>query len=227
MLLTDKYPACHACHLYFLCHDLKIPQVKLKEVEFKSFDLKKGDVLYQKHQPFTYIYAVKAGAIKFSTERNIMKALYLCGDLAGLDGVETGYYQGQAEALDTTSVCAYRYEDLMKLSMGHDLKEYLVRLFGSVLNDHLRFKFQSKSAESRICLFLYELAERNRMMGFSPYQFNMNMPKSELAFYLDIKPETLSRILGKLKDESMIKVEHKNIEILNLNEIKKRSESLD
>ena len=55
----------------------------------------------------------------------------------------------------------------------------------------------SRSAEERLALFLLDLADRYQTRGYSPSEFVLRMTREEIASYLGLKLETVSRLFSR------------------------------
>lgn len=69
--------------------------------------------------------------------------------------------------------------------------------------------------EERLATFLSSLAARNKSHGFSASEFYLPMSRGDLANYLGMAVETLSRMFARLQDDEIVLVQHRNIKILD------------
>ena len=67
--------------------------------------------------------------------------------------------------------------------------------------------------EERIALFLHGLSERYRNIGQSPTQFKLPMSREDIAHYLGLALETVSRGFTKLQEEDVIEVIGRRIDV--------------
>jgi CRP/FNR family transcriptional regulator len=68
-----------------------------------------------------------------------------------------------------------------------------------------------KEAGERLIAYLWELTEEGKKE-----ELTLSIPKSQLALLLGITPETLSRILQRLKEEDIIAVKGKRVKIKDM-----------
>jgi hypothetical protein len=68
--------------------------------------------------------------------------------------------------------------------------------------------------EERMAAFLLDLSERYARRGFSATRFNLSMARTEIANYLRMAPETVSRVLRRLSDEGVIAVNQREMLLL-------------
>ncbi|MDY0022697.1 helix-turn-helix domain-containing protein, partial [Arenimonas caeni] len=67
----------------------------------------------------------------------------------------------------------------------------------------------------RVALFLHGLGERYRLLGLPGDVFTLPMSREDIASYLGLVIETVSRTLGKLQDEGIIAVRGRQLKILD------------
>jgi len=72
-----------------------------------------------------------------------------------------------------------------------------------------------RSAEERLAAFLISLSNRYKRRGFSSTQFNLTMSRGDIGNYLGLALETVSRLFTRFQSEGLLKVERRNIELLD------------
>jgi CRP/FNR family transcriptional regulator len=73
-----------------------------------------------------------------------------------------------------------------------------------------------KSAEERLALFVLWLSRRQERRGFSAQAFRLGLLHRDVALYLGLTPETVSRILARLADDKVFSWRNKQVEIMNM-----------
>ncbi|PXV57294.1 Crp-like helix-turn-helix domain-containing protein [Dyella jiangningensis] len=63
------------------------------------------------------------------------------------------------------------------------------------------------SADERVAAFLIDLGERYAARGFSGTHFRLSMSRSDIANYLRLAPETVTRALGRLRSQGIIEID--------------------
>lgn len=217
--------SCANCSLAELClpWGLKTEDLNLLERIIKQIrPLQKGEYLYHKGDKFEQIYAVRSGAVKaFNTDEDggeQILGFYLPGELLGLEAIETTQHLCSTEALETSSFCAIPFsmlEDVCTKIPG--LQHQMYRLMSRELtteNESL-LMLTRKSAEEKIATFLVNISTRLRILGYSSTEFRLPMSRQEIANYLALTVETVSRIFSRLKKEKLIEIDRKLIKITN------------
>jgi len=71
------------------------------------------------------------------------------------------------------------------------------------------------SAERRVAAFLLDLADRHARLGLSPNHFILRMSRADMASFLALKHETVSRALSRLDDLGQISVRRRDVRIID------------
>lgn len=70
------------------------------------------------------------------------------------------------------------------------------------------------SADQRMAAFLIGLSRRLAARGFSPDRFQLTMARTDIANYLRLAPETVSRVLKRFQHDGLIHVDRRELELL-------------
>ena len=217
---------CQTCSLSSLCLPVSLQKdevEKLDNIVEKSRPLHKGDLLFRQGEPLKSIYALRAGSVKTFTvthdgEEQI-NGFYFPGELVGLAGIDEGEYPMSAKMMETTTVCEIPYERLDEL-LGQmpELRRSMMRTMGREIRDdqQMMMLLSRKTAEQRIATFLLKLSSRYQARGYSATQFRLSMSRNEIGNYLGLAVETVSRIFTRFASSGMVRVEGKEIELLDL-----------
>ena len=221
--------ACHNCSLSELCLPRGLNREELELLENainKTVKIKKKDYLFRRDDQQYSIYAVKAGAVKtaLSTpdgEEQIL-GFYLPGDLLGFDAFANNRHI-DAQALDDTLVCELNMDSFQELcGKLSSMRGQMMRQIGAEIErEHmLLLTLGQMRTEERLATFLSSLSERNKERGFSCTEFNLPMARHDLANYLGMAVETLSRMFSRLQDDGIIAVQHRLIKIEDMARLK-------
>lgn len=217
---------CQTCSLSSLCLPVSLQQdevEKLDNIVEKSRPLHKGDLLFRQGEPLKSIYALRAGSVKTFTvthdgEEQI-NGFYFPGELVGLAGIDEGVYPMSAKMMETTTVCEIPYDRLDEL-LGQmpELRRSMMRTMGREIRDdqQMMMLLSRKTAEQRIATFLLKISSRYQARGYSATQFRLSMSRNEIGNYLGLAVETVSRIFTRFASSGMVRVEGKEIELLDL-----------
>lgn len=221
--------SCECCGLLALCnaagmesHDA--PQ--FQKLVRRRMPLAKGKSLFNKGDRLRYLYAVKSGAIitqPDNGEDTAVTGFYLPGEVLGLEAIANDRYNQEATALVPTSVCQLDLERLDLLGDGEAaFSQGLLNLMSLRLQQEQAL-FQllgTNSTEQRIATFLLNYSSRLEKNGMPHLEFRLPMSRGELADYLGLALETVSRVFHKLQEKGVLEVSGKMTRICNLKELK-------
>ena len=217
--------ACSDCGLFQLCLPVGIEPAALEQLDRiikRRRPLRRGEHLFEVNTPFRSIYAVHSGSIKtyVPTEdgNEQITGFHLPGELLGLDAISTQRHPCAAKALETTSLCEIPYEKLTEIAQQiPSLQHQLLRIMSQeILHDHSLLTLLGKrSAEERLAALLVSLSERYRQRGFSRTELTLSMSRNDIANYLGMVVETVSRLFTRFQEEGLLQVERKRVRILS------------
>lgn len=182
--------------------------------------LPRGTTLFHAGDPFGSVYIVYAGAIKTFTcscegDEQVM-GFYLAGELVGMDGVHSGSHGCSALALDRSSVCEIpfdRFEALAQRVPGL-LHRMLCMMSKEILQDEeAMVLLGKKTADERLASLLMNLARRFQERGYSAREFHLPMSRDDIANYLGLAHETVSRLFSRLQRQGLLTVRGKYLRI--------------
>jgi len=222
--------SCSECNLRELCfpHGMNDDDLSnLDKVVDQPKPLHKNDYLYRDGEKTVAIYAVRSGCVKTMTESangdEQIVGFHLPGELLGLDGFADGSHTCNALALETSSVCELPLEQLESLCHRlPGLQKQMRRIMGKeVNNDHKLLLLLGKmTAEERLASFLLSLSSRMEERHWKDCEFNLTMPRQDIANYLGMAVETVSRLFATFQTEKIIDVDRRHITILDMQRLK-------
>ncbi len=182
----------------------------------------RGDFLIASNQRFTGLYILRTGTAKTYTllkngDEQITKFLH-AGDWLGFDGMNSGFHDLNVQFLETSSVYF-----INKLQLTGMLKkdELFTRNFIKSMHNDLN-QFQSVivsltqlSSEQKIAKFLLDISEKQIANGKSKHNLILSMSRTDIANYLGMALETVSRILTDFQRNNIISVNNRRVSILD------------
>ena len=200
---------------------------RLDQVAGNRSRVRKRDSLFWPGDPFTALYAIGLGTFKtvVLTEdgREQVTGYHMAGEIVGLDGIGNDRYVCQAVALEDSEVRVLLFDQLAELA--HDVTALRHNLYRFISNEICRSQnmmllLGSMRAEERLALFLLNLAQRYQTRGYSSCEFVLRMTREEIASYLGLKLETVSRLFSRLHEEGLIQVQGRAIKLLDSSALK-------
>lgn len=221
-LATQPY-ACRNCRLLQMCGPDEVAEPaarQLNAIVRHRVPLARHAVLFREGDPFRSIYIVFAGAMKTFTcsydgDEQVM-AFYLAGELVGLDGVHTGTHGCGAMALDRSSVCEIPFDKLEALAQDIPglLHQILCMMSKEILQDEeTMLLLGKKTADERLASLLWSLARRFRERGGAGDEFRLPMSRDDIANYLGLAHETVSRLFSRFQRQGLLSVRGKQVHI--------------
>lgn len=227
--------SCAHCSLQQLCLPAGIGAsdlARLDEIVRRRRPVERGDRLFRAGDAMQSVYVARDGAFKTVSvsedgEEQIL-GFHLAGELIGLDALGEGRHRCEAIALTTANVCEVPFADLTLVAAQlPSLQQQLLRVIGHSLNrdtDHREILVR-RQANERIALFLHGLGERYRQIGQSPKSFKLPMSREDIARFLGLALETVSRGFTRLQDDEVIAVHGRLVEILDPAELERMAHS--
>jgi CRP/FNR family transcriptional regulator len=185
-----------------------------------------GAHLFREGESFEAIAAVREGAVKTYVidreGREQVLGFHFPGEIIGLSAIENERYPCNAVALDTVTLCRFSFSRMAVLAARlPGLQKQLFRLMSRDIGNALLLA-GDHSADERLAAFLILLSRRLSAVGLSGIRVRLMMPRTDIANYLRLAPETVSRVLRRLQDEGMIHVQGRELELTD----RERVESL-
>ena len=163
---------------------------------------------------------VECGSVRLeSYTRNgqrIINGFFFRGELFGADGIGGGVFPADAFAIEETRLCLSPLDELEALC--REVPQLQHRLFGVLSNELKTARYDCTAlrhlpAVDRTLAFLCNLDERLNHPHGATSEFALPMQKNDIAAYLGLTPETVSRCLRKLDDRGVIENKHHRITI--------------
>lgn len=189
-----------------------------------------GSYLFREGDPFNAIAAVRAGTVKTFTidasGREQVLGFFLPGEVIGLNAIHSARFPCNAMALDTVTLCRFSFPLMATLATRMPgLQAQLFRLLSQDINKAALLAGDF-SADERMAAFLISLSRRYRARGFSATRFNLAMSRTDMANYLRLAAETVSRVIRRLENDSLLEVERREFVITDLVRLEQMAQPL-
>jgi len=177
-----------------------------------------GEHIFREGDPFEAIAAVRAGTVKTYVidrdGREHVLGFHLPGEVIGLNAIDGEHYPCNAIALDTVMLCRFSFPKIAVLATRlPGLQRQLFRLLSRDIG-RAALLAGDWSADQRMAAFLIGLSRRLSARGFSPNRFQLTMARTDIANYLRLAPETVSRVLRRLQEDGLLQVDRRELQIL-------------
>ncbi len=182
-----------------------------------------GETLYHSGDNFEGLFAISSGSFKsvvIATNGDSQITQFAFpGEILGFDAFHGKTHNTFAEALETSSVCFLPQTQLDGLAQKvPPLQQQLYNLFSAEIQDHNDFLLMmgKRSAEDRLAALLMNISSRYSQRGYSATQFRLTMSRTDIANYLGLTIETVSRLIRRFQKDELIEVKQRDITILDL-----------
>lgn len=183
----------------------------------------KGRYIYYQEDAIKHLFFVKSGSVKsvYSNEQGDQQIInfYFPGDVIGLAVLNHNYQSSSAVTLEKSVICAFpaafiraHCEKLPNL-LGEILKRFNAEIkhrHESLLSSHQCI------ASKRLGGFLLDLVYRQDLARNNPLLIRLSMSRADIANYLGLAPETVSRMLSKYQKHGLILANKQKIQIIDL-----------
>jgi CRP/FNR family transcriptional regulator, anaerobic regulatory protein len=221
---------CQHCRLAGVCFPcgLACDEVtQLETIVSRKRPLKPEECLYRQEDQAHSIYIVKSGSFRsmMLDAEGAEQAVdfYLPGEVMGLDALQKGRFSCSVAALETATVCELPLASLYDLcGKIPRLQSQFMHIVGAQIASHHEHiaLLGNQSAGAKLGAFLLMLSQRYGALGYSSTEFNLSMDRHDIASFLSLTVETVSRQLTNLKNNGIIAVKRRSIHINSLDSLK-------
>ena len=211
---------CHTCHMQPGCRRAGLLSAAASDgqgIAGRRRSLRCGERLYSRNAPFKVLFQICSGALKTQRETIdgdlVVTGFFLPGDIVGGDAIAARRFPSDAVATTDCEVCELDFEGL--LSVSACTPELTAWLF-SQLSSYAQRKDSDlswpcgRATHLRVLRFFLDLSERLGQAA-PGHQLTCDLPmrKQDIARYLCMTPETLSRNLLALRRDGLLQLGHK------------------
>ena len=172
-------------------------------------ELAPGEVFRHEGDPPDYLFNITSGAVKLfkllpDGRRQIVGFLSV-GDFVGFGRADAA--AASAEAITPLRLCRFERSRFRALLDAYPALERRLLAVASdeiaAAQDHMML-LGRLSAEERVGRFLLARATSSRRMGNSDNEFELPMSRGDIADYLGLTTETVSRVFTRLRQRGLI-----------------------
>ena len=189
-----------------------------------------GETLHHEGAVADAIHFVRAGAFKIfrTAEDGYEQVLGFAvrGEVLGFESLANGTHPSAAMALEESSVYSLPLTEFQSLGQRLPELDLLVHraVSGALMRrGELAEMMAAVAAEVRLARFLLQLSRRMGECGESPRRLHLRMSRRDIASYLGVAHETVSRSFGALARWGWLRVDNREVEILDLPGLKQFS----
>ncbi|MCL4113604.1 UNVERIFIED_CONTAM: hypothetical protein GTU68_001037 [Idotea baltica] len=220
---------CSTCNLKDFCLPMMLSSNDIETLDSiiqRNKSIAKGTKVYSVGEAFTHLYAIRSGYLKsYCISENgeeQITGFHLPGEIVGLEALYTGTHIGFSEALETSQICSIPYSKMDSLSSEIEgLRQQVNKMMSQEIthNYELLHLLNQKNADEKIATFLLNISSRETYGKGLAREFVLPMTRTDIANYLGLALETVSRIFGKLIKQNVISVDHRKVSLIDIDHL--------
>ena len=222
---------CASCHLRETCLPGSVSAEELELVEnivHARRRIRHGERLFGAGDEHRCLYAIRSGFFKTSLVeregREQVTGFFMAGDLMGMEGFASGRYRDSAIALEDSEICVMPYGLIEQTA--HQVPSLQRRLHSMLAREiargqDLMLLLGTMGAEARLASFLLNLSRRFQRRGYSGSRFVLRMTRTDIGNHLGLKLETVSRLFSAFHRRGVLKVQKKQVSILDVDALER------
>ncbi len=227
-MCTRTISRCAYCGLHSLCHGKSSgePAALAGKLRLRQGTIVKGEVLSWTGQRSAAFFALRSGCItEVLTRSNGTQSVVrfaLPGEVVGLGSLATSREATTLIAVESTRYCRVPVAVIHKLAEEMpEVARELLRLMAVTVTATQRVvaSVLQRDALARVAGFLVDVSSRMQHSGLDGLRFRLGLSRSDLASYLGLTLETVSRCLTELRGRGLIDVRAKNLRLLRPEEL--------
>lgn len=228
---------CGRCAYRTLCLPLGLSERELAQVEGMigyRRRLLRGDTVFRAGQPFSNLFAVRLGHVMTCRSdhrgERYVTGFQMAGDMLGMDAIGNGEHASTAIALEDSEVCEIPYVRLQRLMVElPSMMEHFHRTMSrEISRDQSAIRFLGiLRADERLANLVLNLSVRYATRGFSPRRFQLRMSRDDMARHLGLTLETVSRVLARFREQKLIRLDRRELEILDMRQLETLAAGID
>jgi CRP/FNR family transcriptional regulator, anaerobic regulatory protein len=208
---------CETCELrsHSICSALQDEELREMNQVVRQVSLDAGQIVFFETDPADFSFNITSGVVRLSKmladgRRQVTGFLYP-SDFLGL-AVGKDYTQ-TAEAITPVRMCRFDRKDLTRMYEKFPKLEH--RLLEVACNEIVSAQDQMlllgrKTARERLSSFLLNLLSRSNLGERLIGEIDLPMDRADIADYLGLTVETVSRTFTKLRKDGLIEMPSKN-----------------
>lgn len=220
--------ACSRCGLSELCLPRGLSREdtqRFEQIVHRSRPIQPGEHLFRAGDEFRSVASVRTGCFKsyvidHEGQEQVL-GFHLPGEVIGLDAIHSHSHTANVVALDTGAVCGLTFESVSGMARQlPELQNELFRIMSRRISE-LETIAGDLSADQRIAMFLVSLSERFARRGYSESEFMLAMSRRDIASYLRLATETVSRVLARFQKCKVLRVDRKQVQVRDIEELRR------
>lgn len=222
--MTMRTPIqCSQCSMQSICVPAGLVPTDVEILDKCSREphlFNKRNVVFSEGQKLNSVFAIKSGSVKCytidSNGKQQITSFHMVGDIVGLESLASGSAATYCETMETSMLCEIKLSKLFAQELPKvesNLLQLMSRRLANCSKHYLNIV--NTSAEQKVVAFLLSISTHMHQHGLSRSEYRLPMTRTDIANYLGLAVETVSRIFTALKEQQLINTEQS---ILTIND---------
>jgi len=220
---ASSAPSCTLCPFHGVCRTACGDAVSGRQVPLtpRPVRLRAGEALYVQGRPVLSVYPIRHGGLKRVYESHLgwrqVSGFLQGGDVAGLEPDSATTHGASAIALQDTECCGISTE-AVQLQLGDPaIRAAILAILQrqAASQSELLVAIGSMKAAQRLAMLLLDLAAEQSRRGITDGVLTLAMTRHDMASYLGLTLETVSRLLSRFRAVGLITVRHRQLRIVD------------
>lgn len=220
---SGSAPFCTLCPFWGVCRNARggtPPEAEGSLTPDRIF-LRAGDVLCRQEQAVRAVYPIRAGGLKRVYESRLgwrqVTGFFLPGDVPGLEANDANTHGASVIALQDSECCVIPVESLQARMADPGFRATILAALRRQAEHQaeLLLAIGSMKAAQRLAMLLLDLAAEQTRRGVSDGVLTLAMTRNDIASYLGLTLETVSRLLSRFASVGLITVRHRLLRIVD------------
>lgn len=229
--MTDNKQICDCtrCDFRMVVFDNLIPEeINLICNSKKEYNFKKGEIISRQNDEIKDFFYLKSGLVKIyrnddSEKEQIISIAKPFEFVSLLSVFSEKYYNYSIAAIDDTTICAIELDKIKEIvnkngMFGLRLMERMSKNADKIILTNIMLN--KKNLRGRIAYILLLFAEEI----YNTMSFDLPVSRKEIAQLIYMTTENVIRILSEFRKDKIIRINGKNIEIIEPERLKQISE---
>lgn len=230
-----QYAGCESCGLWRICLPGRIFAEGMRpghHLRIRNARFARGKALYRSGDKIESCYMIRSGCIKEIDDstggHDSVINFVLPGEMLGIQSLHSGFSSTTSIAVEASSACVVPWGAFNNLCANSpSVAGEFIRLVakaGMPARD-LLILIRDREAIERVAGFLLNVSGRLQIRGVRGREFRLGMNRDDIAAYLGLRSETVSRCFTELGRRGLIKARAKRVHILQPAELRRIREA--
>jgi CRP/FNR family transcriptional regulator, anaerobic regulatory protein len=214
---------CNLCGLYSLCLFGRVSGLRIRRIR-----LERGRPLFRHGESVEGLFVIRSGCVKevevSSGRHGLIVNFAMAGEILSLQSLQGAPSRTTAITIEPSFVCIVPWSASNRSCV---IAPYFAGKFMQLIAEAgLKAResltlIRDKEAHQRVAGFLLDVMARTQVYSVRAREFRLGMNRDDIANYLDIRSETVSRCISELARRGVIEVKAKRVQVLQVTELRR------